>query len=86
METELRIHLDTEDGIIECDILSLIDYKHKQYVVLLPLDDSGEPVDDKVYIYEMIPLENGKDEIINIADKEVYKEVYRRYRESCVNF
>ena len=46
----VTIELDGED--LDCEILTIFDIDNQDYIVLMPVDENGEPLDDTlVYIY-----------------------------------
>ena len=49
---DIRVTLDTEEGEIECRILTIFDVDKKDYIALMPLDEKGnDNADGEVYIY-----------------------------------
>lgn len=64
---ENTITLEFEDGNLDCECLGVMDFEGKEYMVLLPLDDSED-----VYIYEYV--ESGEDEfeLLDIEDDELF--------------
>ena len=40
----VTIELDGED--LDCEILTIFDIDNQDYIVLMPVDENGEPLDD----------------------------------------
>ncbi len=75
----VTIELDGED--LDCEILTIFDIDNQDYIVLMPVDENGEPLDDTlVYIYRY--FENDGDYAIdNIQSDEEYERVNKRFNE-----
>ena len=75
----VTIELDGED--LDCEILTIFDIDNQDYIVLMPVDENGEPLDDTlVYIYRY--FENDGDYAIdNIQSDEEYEHVNKRFNE-----
>ena len=75
----VTIELDGED--LDCEILTIFDIDNQDYIVLMPVDENGEPLDDTlVYIYRY--FENDGDYAIdNIQSDEEYERVNKRVNE-----
>lgn len=73
----VTIELDGED--LDCEILTIFDIDNQDYIVLMPVDENGEPLDDTlVYIYRY--FENDGDYAIdNIQSDEEYERVNKRF-------
>lgn len=59
---------DSED--IECEILGIFDFEEKEYIALLPQDDS-----DDVYIYEYKEIDDEEFDLIDIEDDALFERV-----------
>lgn len=75
----VTIELDGED--LDCEILTIFDIKDQDYIVLMPVDENGEPLDDTlVYIYRYFE-NDGNYAIDNIQSDEEYNRVNLRFNE-----
>ena len=65
MEEEASIiTLEFDDGVeLECEIMGVFDYDGKEYIALIPLDDS-----DDVYIYGYKEVGEDEFELVDIED------------------
>lgn len=79
----VTIELDGED--LDCEILTIFDIDNQDYIVLMPVDEHGEPLDDTlVYIYRY--FENDGDYAIdNIQSDEEYEKVNKKFNELLEN-
>jgi uncharacterized protein YrzB (UPF0473 family) len=68
-EEELDIiTLEFDDGgEVECEIMGVFDYEGKEYIALIPHDDS-----DDVYIYGYKQVSDDEFEILEIEDEEEF--------------
>ena len=76
-DDDVVVTVSMDDGTeVTCEILTIFDCGEREYIVLLPLDDKGEPTDDgEVYIYRYQEDENGVPSLDNIASDEEYDAV-----------
>lgn len=75
----VTIELDGED--LDCEILTIFDIEDQDYIVLMPVDENGEPLDDTlVYIYRYFE-NDGNYSIDNIQSDEEYERVNKRFNE-----
>lgn len=73
-ETDI-ITLEFEDGTeLECEIMGVFDYSEKDYIALIPLDDS-----DDVYIYGYNEVGEDEFELVDIEDEELFKSVVEEF-------
>ena len=73
------ITIATAQGNIVCDILAILNQDERDFVVLLPLDKSGNAAGN-IYIYELVKDDDEENEHMeNITDKELYKKLYRQF-------
>ena len=69
------ITLEFEDGTeLECEIMGVFDYSGKDYIALIPLDDS-----DDVYIYGYNEVGDDEFELIDIEDDELFQNVVEEF-------
>lgn len=79
---DIRVTLDTEEGEIECRILTIFEVDGKDYIALMPLDKNGNDNEDgAVYLYGYSEDEQGLPSLEYIADDEEYDAVADRYDE-----
>ena len=72
MEEEAAIiTLEFDDGVeIECEIMGVFEYDAKEYIALIPMDDS-----DDVYIYGYKEVGEEEFELVDIDDDELFEAV-----------
>lgn len=82
-DTDILVTLDLDDGSqVECEILTIFTVGERDYIALLPLDESGEPNEDgEVYIYRYTEDAEGNASLDNIEDDEEYEAVSDRFDE-----
>jgi len=50
-EEEMMVTVATDEGDVECAVITILECEGKDYIVLLPLDEKGENNDGEVWIY-----------------------------------
>ena len=80
-DDDVVVIVSMDDGTdVTCEILTIFDVGDQDYIVLLPLDDKGEPSEDgEVYIYRYMEDETGAPSLDNIASDEEYEAVAKRF-------
>ncbi len=74
-EEEAIITLEFDDGVVlECEIMGVFDYDGKEYIALIPLDDS-----DDVYIYGYQEVGEDEFELVDIEDDKVFEAVVAEF-------
>ena len=69
------ITLEFDDGTeLECEIMGVFDYNGKDYIALIPLDDS-----DDVYIYGYNEVGEDEFELVYIEDDELFQNVVQEF-------
>ena len=69
------ITLEFDDGTeVECEIMAVFDYDGKEYIALIPDDQS-----DDVYIYGYKELGDDEFELVDIEDDEEFKKVVAEF-------
>ena len=69
------ITLEFDDGTdLECEIMGVFDYNGKDYIALIPLDDS-----DDVYIYGYNEVGEDEFELVDIEDDELFQNVVQEF-------
>lgn len=82
-DDDIVVTVSMDDGSeVTCEILTIFDVEDQDYIVLLPLDDNGNPSDDgEVFIYRYFEDEDGTPSLDNIASDEEYEKVAERFDE-----
>ncbi len=79
---DIRVTLNTEEGDIECRILTIFEVDSRDYIALMPLDEKGNDNEEgAVYLYRYSEDEQGLPSLEYIADDEEYDAVADRYDE-----
>ncbi len=69
------ITLEFEDGVeLECEIMGVFDHAGKDYIALIPLDDS-----DDVYIYGYNEVGEDEFELVDIEDEALFESVVAEF-------
>ena len=67
---------------LECAVLNIFEADEKEYIALLPLDESGDNTDGQIYLYRFI--DNGEEEepgLENIEEDEEFDRVSAVFNE-----
>lgn len=67
---------------LECAVLNIFEADEKEYIALLPLDESGDNTDGQIYLYRFI--DNGEEEepgLENIEEDEEFDRVSAIFNE-----
>lgn len=76
---EMTVDLDLEDGTsVTCAVITILTVSEQDYIVLLPLDESGENTEGEVWFYRYSENPNDPNEepeLIYIEDDEEYEAV-----------
>ena len=70
------------DQELECAVLTIFETDGREYIALLPLDESGDNDDGQVYLYRFI--DNGEDEepgLENIIEDEEFDRVCEAFKD-----
>ena len=62
-----------DDTELKCRVLAVFPVKEREYIALLPLDESGQETDGGVYLYRFSLSENGDPVLENIEDDGEYE-------------
>lgn len=69
------ITLEFDDGVeLECEIMGVFDCDGKDYIALIPLDDS-----DDVYIYGYKEVGDDEFELVDIEDESLFEHVVQEF-------
>ncbi len=69
------ITLEFDDGVeVECEIMGVFDYNGKEYIALIPDDDS-----DDVYIYGYKEVAEEEFELVDIDDDDEFEKVVAEF-------
>ena len=71
-EVTVTLTLDN-DEVIECAVLTIYSVDDKEYIALLPLDESSDDEEGDVYIYRYVETEDGEPTLENIEDDDEYE-------------
>lgn len=82
-EDDIRVTLSMDDGEdVECRILTIFDIGEQDYIVLLPLDESGDDNEEgEVFIYRYSEDEDGNPSLSNMESDDEYEAVSDRFDE-----
>ncbi|MCR5667630.1 MAG: DUF1292 domain-containing protein [Lachnospiraceae bacterium] len=82
-DTDIMVTVELDNGEeMDCEILTIFDIGEQNYIVLLPVDEHGNPLNDtQVYIYRYHEDENGTPSLDNIQDDAEYEAVAKRFDE-----
>ena len=80
---DYRVTLDLDDGTsAECAILTILEVDDQDYIVLVPVDENDEPMEEgEVYIYRYYEDEDGTPALENIDSEEEFEKVSERFDE-----
>ena len=74
---DYRVTLDLDDGTsVECAIMTILEVDEQDYMVLVPLDENDEPIEEgEVYIYRYFEDEEGNASLDNIDNDDEFERV-----------
>ena len=73
-EENLTVTLTLDnDEVLECAVLTIYSAGDRQYIALLPLEDSEDTEEGDVFIYRFEEDENGEPTLDNIEDDDEYE-------------
>lgn len=80
---DYRVTLDLDDGTtVECAILTILEVGDQDYIVLVPVDENDEPIEEgEVFIYRYFEDEDGNPSLDNIDNDEEFERVSERFDE-----
>ena len=80
---DFRVTLELDDGrTIECAILTILEVNDQDYIVLVPVDENDEPLEEgEVFLYRYFEDEDGNPSLENIDSEEEYERVAERFDE-----
>ena len=80
---DFRVTLELDDGrTIECAILTILEVSDQDYIVLVPVDENDEPLEEgEVFLYRYFEDEDGNPSLENIDSEEEYERVAERFDE-----
>ncbi len=79
-DTDVMVTINLDDGEeLDCEIMTIFSLNDQDYIVLLPVDEFGEPYDDNVLIYRYFEDEEGSPSLDNIQSDEEYERVTRYF-------
>ncbi len=82
-ELDNIIVLNDEEGKeVQFEFLDLIEYDEEEYVVLLPVEESGEEEIGEVVILKVEPTESEEEEsYVGVEDEEILNKVFELFKE-----
>lgn len=74
---DYRVTLDLDDGnSVECAILTILEVDDQDYIVLVPVDENDEPIEEgEVFIYRYYEDEDGNPSLDNIDNDDEFDRV-----------
>lgn len=80
---DFRVTLELDDGTTaECAILTILEVDGQDYIVLIPLDENDEPIDEgEVFIYRYFEDEDGIPSLENIDDDDEFERISDAFEE-----
>ena len=74
---DYRVTLDLDDGTsVECAILTILEVDDQDYIVLVPVDENDEPIEEgEVFIYRYYEEEDGNPSLDNIDNDDEFDRV-----------
>ena len=80
---DFRVTLALDDvRTIECAILTILEVSDQDYIVLVPVDENDEPLEEgEVFLYRYFEDEDGNPSLENIDSEEEYERVAERFDE-----
>ncbi len=82
---EMTVDLDLEDGTsVTCAVITILTVSDQDYIVLLPLDESGENTEGEVWFYRYSENPNDPNEepeLTYIEDDDEYEAVAEAFDE-----
>lgn len=88
-EEEMTVDLELEDGTnVTCAVITILEVEGSDYIVLMPLDESGENTDGEVWFYRYSENPSNPDEepvLGYIDDDEEYEKVEDAFDEFLDN-
>ena len=82
---EMTVDLDLEDGTsVTCAVVTILTVSNRDYIVLLPLDETGDNADGEVWFYrysENPDDPNEEPELAYIDDDDEYEAVAAAFDE-----
>jgi len=89
-DEDMTVELELEDGeIVNCSIITILELKEKNYIVLLPLDENGENDEGEVWFYRYFEDESNPDAeptlefIDDDAEYELVAEAFDEYLDTA---
>lgn len=81
-DDDVMVTIEVDGGDIDCEILTIFTLNTQDYIVLMPVDEHDNPIDDTmVYIYRYYEDKNGTPSIDNIQTDEEYNRVNHYFRQ-----
>jgi uncharacterized protein YrzB (UPF0473 family) len=80
---DYRVTLDLDDGSsLECAILTILEVDDQDYIVLVPVDENDEPIEEgEVFIYRYFEDADGTPSLENLIDDDEFDRVSEAFDE-----
>lgn len=79
---DIRVTLELDDGVCECEILTIFECGGRDYIALMPLDEDGdENAEGDVYLYRYHEDAEGIPDVEFIDDDAEYARASARFEE-----
>lgn len=88
-QEEMTVELELDDGTVTCSVVTIFTVGEKDYIALLPLEESGDTAEGDVWIYgysENPDDPNEEPELRYIEDDEEYEraaDAFDEYLDNC---
>ena len=83
-EVTVTLTLDNDEEL-ECAVLCIYEVEGKEYIALLPLDESGDNEEGEVFIYRYAEVD-GEPTLDNIEDDDEYDTIADAFVDRLENF
>lgn len=79
---DVRVTVSLDDGDVECSILTIFEVAGQDYIVLVPVDENDEPIEEgDVMVFRYHEDADGNPELSNIESDEEFERVNDRFEE-----
>lgn len=90
LDEEMTVELELDDGTnVICSIITILEVKNQEYIVLLPLDEDGNNEDGEVWFYRYSENPDDPNEepelgfIENDEEYEAVADAFDEYLDQC---
>lgn len=83
-DEDMTVDITLDDGIVPCNIVTILEVDHKDYIVLEPMDDTAYEGETWYFEYSENPEDPNEEPLLtNITDENVLEAVDDAYDEFC---